>query len=88
MAAQAPPIENTKPDWLSSAFKVFLFVLPPTLVGQFFPRGHYMLYGVSLIVGALLQALFPPHKYRFWLILGIAFAAAIISPLIFQSIGE
>ena len=63
--AHSETMKDSNPDWVSLAFKVFLFVLPPTLIEQFNPRGHSTLYGASLIVGALLQALFPPHRYRF-----------------------
>jgi hypothetical protein len=81
-------MNDTKPDWLSSAFKSFAFIMPPTVIAQIYPRGHHALYGVSLIFGALLQALYPPHKYRFWLILGTAFVAAVISPFILHLLGE
>lgn len=70
------------PDAISSTFKIFLFVIPPTLVEQAFPQRHWMLFGASFIVGALLQALWPPRTYRLTLILGLAAAAAIAIPVI------
>ena len=79
--------KNTKPDNISVIFKIVLFVLPPTLAEQFNPHGH-KLYSISLIGGTLLQALVPPHKYRFWWILGFGIAAAMATPFIFRSLGD
>lgn len=76
--------KNGKPDLLSSALKVLLFSLPPTLVEEFHLHSHGTMYGLSLVAGALLQTLIPPHTYRIWAILGVAFAGAIISLLIFH----
>jgi hypothetical protein len=74
--------QSTQPDWISSAIKIFLFVIPSTVVAQYFPRGHQLLFGGSFIVGALLQALFPPRTYRLKYILGVTIAAAIVIPVI------
>jgi hypothetical protein len=48
---------------ISSTFKMFLFVIPRTLVGKFLPHGHWVLFGASFIGGALLQTLCA-HKAR------------------------
>ena len=75
-------IQSTAPDGISSTFKIVLFVIPPTLAEKLFPHGHWVLFGASLIGGALLQALWPPRTYRLPLILGLATAAAIVIPVI------
>jgi len=74
--------QSTALDWISLTFKIFYFLIPPTLVETFFPHGHYVLYGASFIGGALLQALWPPRTYRLPLILGVATAAAVAIPVI------
>jgi hypothetical protein len=79
-------VGNTKPDGSSSTFKIILFVLPPILAEQFRPHDN-TLWGISFVLGALLQALVPPHRYRFFLILGTAAAAAVLAPLILRLIG-
>ena len=63
--------QSTALDWISLTFKIFYFLIPPTLVETFFPHGHYVLYGASFIGGALLQALWPPRT---------PMAAALASP--------
>jgi hypothetical protein len=90
LTAEVHPMstENAKPAGFSSVFKIFLFALPPTLVSEFSPHGHHVLYGASLVLGALLQAVIPPHMYRFWWILGTACAGAIISPFILRFFGN
>ena len=74
--------QATAPDSFSSTFKIFLFVLPSTLVEHIFGHGHWVLFGLSFVAGAVLQALFPPRKYRLPLILGLATVAAIVIPVI------
>lgn len=76
--------KNGKAGLLSSALKVLLFSLPPTLVEEFHFHNHRAVYGLSLVAGAILQTLIPPHTYRIWAILGVAFAGAIISLLVFH----
>jgi hypothetical protein len=60
--------------------KTVLFVMPPTIVNQFAPR-HFLLFGASLIFGALLQAVVPPRRYKFFHILGIAVIGAAVNAL-------
>jgi len=79
-------VGDTKPDGPSSTVKIILLVLPPTLVVQFRPHDN-TLWGLSFVFGALLQALVPPHRYRFFLLLGAAAAAAVLAPLILRLIG-
>ena len=76
-------LQSTALDGISSSFKIFLFVFPPTLVEVFFRHGHYhhVLFGTSFIGGALLQALYPPRTYRLSQILGLAIAAAVAIPV-------
>ncbi|HSZ60948.1 MAG TPA: hypothetical protein VK828_04085 [Terriglobales bacterium] len=74
-------IQSTAPDGISSTFKIFLFVIPSTLAQMLFPHGHWALFGVSFILGTLLQALWPPRTYKLPLILGLAIAAAVAIPV-------
>jgi hypothetical protein len=73
--------QSTAPDGISSTLKIFLFIIPSMLAQMLFPHGHWALFGVSFIVGALLQALWPPRTYKFPLILGLAIAAAVAFPV-------
>ena len=68
-------------DAVSGTLKVALYVIPSTLAIQFSPHGHHLVFGLSFIAGALLQALVPPRKYRFWWILGISTTAAVVPSL-------
>jgi hypothetical protein len=90
MATERTPLlsaENAKPHGVSSWIKVFLAILPLTLVVQIYPHGHHVLRGTSMILGALLQALCPPHGYRFWWMLGGAIVAAVIIPIVSRLLG-
>lgn len=65
-------------NWI---IKLFLFAIPPTFVAKLFPHGHHILFGSSFILGALLQAIVPPRKSKFFLIFGIAAAGTVLYPL-------
>ena len=75
-------LQPVTPDGVSSALKVLLFATAPTLIGKLFPHGHWVLFGASFIIGALLQTLIPPRAYRLRLILGISAAAAVVIPVV------
>lgn len=66
-------------NWI---IKLLLFAIPPTFVAKFFPHGHHILFGSSFVVGALLQTIVPPRKYKFLLIFGIAVAAMVLYSLV------
>ena len=69
-------------DAVSGTIKTVLYVIPSTLAIHFLPHGHDVVFGLSFIAGALLQALVPPRKYKFWWILGMSTTAAVVLPIL------
>jgi hypothetical protein len=79
---EASATPSTAGDAVSGTVKIVLYVIPSTLAIQFLPHGHHVMFGLSFIAGALLQALIPPRKHRFWWILGISTIAAVVLPIL------
>lgn len=55
--------EKMSVDGVTHAVKVFLFAMPPTIVAHLDRSDNYRwAFGASLIAGALLQSIIPPHR--------------------------
>jgi hypothetical protein len=73
--------QSSAPDAVSATVKLVLFNLPSTFASVYL-RHREVVFGLSFIVGALLQALIPPRTYRLKFILGVAIGAAILFAII------
>jgi hypothetical protein len=75
-----PPKANTGPDFMG-VLKIVVFVLPPTVLPRIFPAHDRAVFGLSLVLGAILQALIPPRKNGL-LIIAVVSAIALVYSLI------
>lgn len=72
------PEGNTGPDF-AGVVKIVVFVLPPTVLPRLFAAHERTVFGLSLVLGAILQALIPPRKNGLLIIAVVSVIALVYS---------